>query len=424
MTRSSSLGTTDRPLSQVLDSLLHEQRQAVLAQVAAHLRYVHDQQQWYGALGLDTVVLTDAGQVRLLPPEQCEHKRSLAQSLQQGRPFDEPCAAPEQYVQDPLRPPGPWSDVYAYAALSWHLLTGRPVPAAPWRQLSDPIAWDEEADGSMQAMLRGLSLDPTQRPQSMSAYAKLQALGERREQAFADTKDEPLPVLAAARRPAPLWLAGVMVLVVAGLGAAYLFGTGGTSASPPSVPVQSSRSGATEPAAVGVSGPQSGAPARPEVAAPTLPEPVRKAEADVVPGQSSPVDAGKVLAAQPPVARPSPALESVGGAAPEQGGVVNVSPPLPLREQAASPAGQVEQLEPVAAKPAPPPAKGTVVLDVRPWGEVYVNGRKHGVSPPLKSLSLAPGSHRIVIKNAELPEYSTTVQVRSGRTASVSYQFR
>ncbi|HRL20543.1 MAG TPA: hypothetical protein PLG97_01135, partial [Alcaligenes sp.] len=296
MTRSSSLDPTDRPLSQVLDSLLHEQRQAVLAQVAAHLRYVHDQQQWYGALGLDTVVLTDAGQVRLLPPEQCEHKRSLAQSLQQGRPFDEPCAAPEQYVQDPLRPPGPWSDVYAYAALSWHLLTGRPVPAAPWRQLSDPIAWDEEADGSVQAMLRGLSLDPTQRPQSMSAYAKLQALGERREQAFADTKDEPLPVLAAARRPAPLWLAGVMVLVVAGLGAAYLFGTGGTSASPPSVPVQSSRSGATEPAAVGVSGPQTGAPARPEVAAPTLPEPVRKAEADVVPGQSSPVDAGKVLA--------------------------------------------------------------------------------------------------------------------------------
>jgi hypothetical protein len=53
-----------------------------------------------------------------------------------------------------------------------------------------------------------------------------------------------------------------------------------------------------------------------------------------------------------------------------------------------------------------------------------VNGRKQGVSPPLKSLSLAPGSHRIVIKNAGLPEFSTTIRVRSGKTASVSHEFK
>lgn len=85
--------------------------------------------------------------------------------------------------------------------------------------------------------------------------------------------------------------------------------------------------------------------------------------------------------------------------------------------------GHVEQLDPVATKPAPP-AKGSVALDVRPWGEVYVNGRKQGVSPPLKSLSLTPGSHRIVIKNAGLPEFSTTIRVRSGKTASVSHEFK
>ena len=37
---------------------------------------------------------------------------------------------------------------------------------------------------------------------------------------------------------------------------------------------------------------------------------------------------------------------------------------------------------------------------VRPWGEVTVDGRKVGLTPPLKVLQLPPGQHVIAIRNA------------------------
>ena len=131
-----------RPLGQILDSLLLDQRLVILDQLALQLAELHESQEWYGALGLDTVVLSDEGLVQLLPLEQNMHKRSLAQARAQGMAFDEPCAAPEQYVDDPVRPAGPWTGVYAYAALRWQLTTGFPLMAAPWRQLKDPVVMD------------------------------------------------------------------------------------------------------------------------------------------------------------------------------------------------------------------------------------------------------------------------------------------
>src|SRR5690606_30699253 len=44
-----------------------------------------------------------------------------------------------------------------------------------------------------------------------------------------------------------------------------------------------------------------------------------------------------------------------------------------------------------ASKPGVIPA--TIFLNVTPWGEVYVNGRSQGVSPPKKVLKLDPGKY-------------------------------
>ena len=77
-----------------------------------------------------------------------------------------------------------------------------------------------------------------------------------------------------------------------------------------------------------------------------------------------------------------------------------------------------------ASKPAEVPAKpGTVKLAIQPWGEIYVDGGKRGVSPPMKSLSLAPGKHRIEIRNGDFAPYKETIEVKSGGETTVQYVF-
>ena len=74
-----------------------------------------------------------------------------------------------------------------------------------------------------------------------------------------------------------------------------------------------------------------------------------------------------------------------------------------------------------AAKPLM--AQGVIAYSIQPWGDVYVNGRSVGASPPLKQSKLAPGTYRVEIKNTTLPSYVTTVEVTSKETVSVKYRF-
>jgi class 3 adenylate cyclase len=77
-----------------------------------------------------------------------------------------------------------------------------------------------------------------------------------------------------------------------------------------------------------------------------------------------------------------------------------------------------------SAKLAEPAAKpGTVKLAIQPWGEIYVDGGKRGVSPPMKSLNLAPGKHRIEIRNGDFAPYKETIEVKSGGESTVQYVF-
>jgi class 3 adenylate cyclase len=86
----------------------------------------------------------------------------------------------------------------------------------------------------------------------------------------------------------------------------------------------------------------------------------------------------------------------------------------------------------VAAKPAPArpaPAKaeaptGTVGLAVLPWGEVFVNGRSRGVSPPLKNLKLAPGTYTIEVRNTTFAPLKQKVQVKAREEVTVRHVFK
>jgi eukaryotic-like serine/threonine-protein kinase len=78
---------------------------------------------------------------------------------------------------------------------------------------------------------------------------------------------------------------------------------------------------------------------------------------------------------------------------------------------------------PPAAVAAPPPAPGWVRLAISPWGQVSVNGRPAGVTPPLTQLKLPPGRHVVTVRNDGAEPHTVTVQVKSGQTQVVRHAF-
>jgi len=64
-----------------------------------------------------------------------------------------------------------------------------------------------------------------------------------------------------------------------------------------------------------------------------------------------------------------------------------------------------------------------VVFAIRPWGVVYVNGKKRGTSPPVKELKLKPGRYAVEIRNGPYQPYRRTLHLRGQATASVVHDF-
>ncbi len=90
----------------------------------------------------------------------------------------------------------------------------------------------------------------------------------------------------------------------------------------------------------------------------------------------------------------------------------------PLREE-------VAQRESPRAPPEPsvPATPATVSLAVAPWGEIHIDGRLHGVSPPLQELELVPGRHRIEIRNGGFAPHVEVVTARSGERLRIKHKF-
>ncbi|WP_321910091.1 serine/threonine-protein kinase [Burkholderia cepacia] len=109
-------------------------------------------------------------------------------------------------------------------------------------------------------------------------------------------------------------------------------------------------------------------------------------------------------AAVPPVSTPSPAPKP-----PDSQTAVTAVNALPAEQQ-----------------PRAPKAQETVQVrfNVRPWGDVYVNGARRGASPPLRSVSLTPGVYVIEIRNGSLPPLHRTVAIDFGsKPVNIDYAF-
>jgi len=94
-----------------------------------------------------------------------------------------------------------------------------------------------------------------------------------------------------------------------------------------------------------------------------------------------------------------------------------VKPAEPAKVEAGKPA---EPAKPAA--PAVPPA--TVVFAIQPWGEVFVNGKSGGVSPPMKSMKLAPGKYKIEIRNTTFAAHTESIEVKSRDELTIRHRFQ
>ena len=76
------------------------------------------------------------------------------------------------------------------------------------------------------------------------------------------------------------------------------------------------------------------------------------------------------------------------------------------------------------SQPRPPKAQETVQVrfNVRPWGDVYVNGARRGAGP--RCVSLTPGVYVIEIRNGTLPPLHRTVAIDFGsKPVNIDYAF-
>jgi serine/threonine-protein kinase len=89
---------------------------------------------------------------------------------------------------------------------------------------------------------------------------------------------------------------------------------------------------------------------------------------------------------------------------------------------------------PQPAKAAPPPVEekkarsaaltARLTFAITPWGEVFVDGKREGASPPLTELKLTPGEHYVEIRNPGFPPYTATVELKAGTPQKIRYRFK
>ena len=66
---------------------------------------------------------------------------------------------------------------------------------------------------------------------------------------------------------------------------------------------------------------------------------------------------------------------------------------------------------------------GKLRINIAPWGKVEVDGKSLGVSPPLTLLSLEPGEHVVVVRNADFAARTFKITVEAGKTQRIAHKF-
>jgi len=150
---------------------------------------------------------------------------------------------------------------------------------------------------------------------------------------------------------------------------------------------------------------------------PTAPPPVAEAtgEPATAPGapEASPPRAVDDGQAEPPAAEPGPLAQTDGSVA-------------RAAEQPASAGAGPAQEPPRAMQPTAkqqPGGTARLVVAVSPRGEIYIDGKHHGTTPPITTLDLEPGMHRIEVRSGSRKPYLTYMTVQAGDVRRIRHDF-
>ena len=81
--------------------------------------------------------------------------------------------------------------------------------------------------------------------------------------------------------------------------------------------------------------------------------------------------------------------------------------------------------KPKAEKPAiAPKGPGRLEVAAAPWGDVLVDGKNRGRTPPLLVIEVPAGAHTIEIRNTTSPAHTARVEVKPGETVRIQHRFR
>jgi len=81
-------------------------------------------------------------------------------------------------------------------------------------------------------------------------------------------------------------------------------------------------------------------------------------------------------------------------------------------------------MQPAAKVPEQQPG-GTarLIVAVSPRGEIYIDGKRHGTTPPITTLDLEPGMHRIEVRSGSRKPYLTYMTVQAGDVRRIRHDF-
>ncbi len=299
--------------------------------------------------------------------------------------------APEQARQEPV---DRRADVFSLGVVLYELLADlKPFRGGTLDEITTAVLQHEPPlanvvdptvpEALAQIAARALAKDPEQRYRSARAFSR-----ELRHWLDENTVASETDVTIGTSRPRrPLWLALAAFATLA-LGTAAWIGLG------------THRSAAPAPQAAATSTP--------------LPAPAPTALAALPAGDGTPAILPRTgAAAAAPTALPK--------AAP----LVHEARETPKERRTRDAREREARLAAAATPPRPaaPAPTGIVRIAISPWGEVEVDGKTAGTSPPLTELSLSAGRHQIVVRNTDLPAYSSTVNVTADQPVSFKHKF-
>jgi class 3 adenylate cyclase len=165
----------------------------------------------------------------------------------------------------------------------------------------------------------------------------------------------------------------------------------------------------------------------PQTVSVRAPEPVAAPDDKlaVATGTATPPPRAAKVVPEAAVVPPSKAAEL-----PPLRGMPDATPPVVvarLEPKRTAPMAEPDRSSPPAddqASPAPNEAAAAVLtLAIAPWGQIYVDGKSRGVSPPLQELELTPGRHRIEVRNAASEPHAITVNAKPGERLRIKHKF-